>query len=123
MDLVIPKKDLLRLVDRCQGVADKKSAMPALANVLLTAEGNTLRGVPIVVITSRGARSGALRKNPVMRVEHDGAYAAIASNGAAIRKCQCWSSKFGGPSRPKCGARTEYSSGSSSARASSGVQT
>ncbi len=43
MDLVIPKKDLLRLVDRCQGVADKKSAMPALANILLAAEGNMLR--------------------------------------------------------------------------------
>lgn len=43
MDLVIAKKDLLRLVQRCQGVADKKSAMPALANVLLAAEGNTLR--------------------------------------------------------------------------------
>ena len=43
MDLVIAKKDLLRLVARCQGVADKKSAMPALANVLLSAEGNVLR--------------------------------------------------------------------------------
>jgi DNA polymerase-3 subunit beta len=43
MDLVIPKKDLLRLVTRCHGVADKKSAMPALANVLLAAEGNALR--------------------------------------------------------------------------------
>ena len=43
MDLVIAKKDLLRLVARRQGVADKKSAMPALANVLLAAEGNTLR--------------------------------------------------------------------------------
>jgi DNA polymerase III subunit beta len=43
MDLVIPKKDLLRLVARCHGVADKKSAMPALANVLLAAEGNALR--------------------------------------------------------------------------------
>lgn len=43
MDLVIAKKDLLRLVNRCQGVADKKSAMPALANVLLSAEGNALR--------------------------------------------------------------------------------
>lgn len=36
---------------------------------------------PIVVITSRGHRSGKLRKNPVMRVEHDGAYAAVASKG------------------------------------------
>jgi DNA polymerase-3 subunit beta len=43
MDIIIAKKDLLRLVARCQGVADKKSAMPALANVLLAAEGNTLR--------------------------------------------------------------------------------
>ena len=38
---------------------------------------------PIVVITSRGARSGRLRKNPVMRVEHEGAYAAVASKGGA----------------------------------------
>ncbi len=42
MDLVIAKKDLLRLSDRCQGVADKKSAMPALSNILLAAEGNVL---------------------------------------------------------------------------------
>jgi deazaflavin-dependent oxidoreductase (nitroreductase family) len=44
-------------------------------------EGNTLRGVPIIVVTSVGAKSGKLRKNPVMRVEHEGAYLAIASNG------------------------------------------
>ena len=49
-------------------------------------EANTLRGIdhwPIVVITSIGSRSGKLRKNPVMRVEHDGVYAAIASQGGA----------------------------------------
>lgn len=45
--------------------------------------GTTLRGVPVVVITSKGARSGKLRKNPVMRVEQDGAYAAVASKGGA----------------------------------------
>lgn len=38
---------------------------------------------PIVVITSRGAKSGKLRKNPVMRVEHGGDYAAVASKGGA----------------------------------------
>ena len=38
-------------------------------------------GNPIVVITSVGAKSGALRKNPVMRVERDGRYVAIASDG------------------------------------------
>jgi deazaflavin-dependent oxidoreductase (nitroreductase family) len=49
-------------------------------------EANILRGHPewpIVVITSRGAKSGKLRKNPVMRVEHDGVYAAVASYGGA----------------------------------------
>ncbi|WP_341927784.1 nitroreductase family deazaflavin-dependent oxidoreductase [Nocardioides psychrotolerans] len=46
-------------------------------------EGNTILNRPIVVITSRGARSGKLRKNPVMRVEHEGAYAAVASKGGA----------------------------------------
>src|SRR5947209_16146056 len=45
--------------------------------------GTTMRGVPVVVITSRGASSGKLRKNPVMRVEHDGFYAAVASKGGA----------------------------------------
>ena len=47
------------------------------------AEGNELRGVPVIVITSVGAGSGKLRKNPVMRVEHDGKYAAVASKGGA----------------------------------------
>jgi deazaflavin-dependent oxidoreductase (nitroreductase family) len=46
-------------------------------------EGTTLRGMPVVVVTSRGARSGKLRKNPVMRVEHEGRYAAVASLGGA----------------------------------------
>jgi deazaflavin-dependent oxidoreductase (nitroreductase family) len=46
-------------------------------------EGNEIMGLPIVVITSRGARSGNLRKNPVMRVEHHGVYAAVASKGGA----------------------------------------
>jgi deazaflavin-dependent oxidoreductase (nitroreductase family) len=48
-------------------------------------EGNTLRdtGLPVVVFTTRGARSGKLRKNPLMRVEHDGAYAMVASQGGA----------------------------------------
>jgi deazaflavin-dependent oxidoreductase (nitroreductase family) len=45
--------------------------------------GTKLRGVPVVVITSLGAKSGKLRKNPVMRVEHEGVYAAVASKGGA----------------------------------------
>jgi F420H(2)-dependent quinone reductase len=43
----------------------------------------SMGGVPVVVITSVGASSGKLRKNPVMRVEHDGVYAAVASKGGA----------------------------------------
>ena len=44
---------------------------------------NTLMdtGMPIVVVTTRGAKSGKVRKNPVMRVEHDGEYAIVASKG------------------------------------------
>jgi deazaflavin-dependent oxidoreductase (nitroreductase family) len=47
------------------------------------AEANTLRGKPIVLLTSVGARSGKLRKSPLMRVEHDGEYAVVASQGGA----------------------------------------
>ncbi len=48
-------------------------------------KGGTLPGTqyPIVVITSVGSKSGNLRKNPVMRVERDGAYLAVASKGGA----------------------------------------
>lgn len=48
-------------------------------------EGGTLgdTGQPIIVVTSRGRRTGKLRKNPVMRVEHDGEYALVASKGGA----------------------------------------
>jgi len=46
-------------------------------------EADTLRGMPIVVVTSVGAKSGKLRKTPLMRVEHDGSYAAVASLGGA----------------------------------------
>ncbi|RZS87295.1 deazaflavin-dependent oxidoreductase (nitroreductase family) [Motilibacter rhizosphaerae] len=46
-------------------------------------EKGDLRGVPVIVVTSRGARSGKLRKNPLMRVEHAGTYAAVASKGGA----------------------------------------
>jgi len=46
-------------------------------------QGTTLRGMPVIVLTSRGARSGKLRKTPLMRVEHDGLYAVVASQGGA----------------------------------------
>ena len=48
-------------------------------------EGNTLRdtGLPVVIFTTRGAKSGKVRKQPLMRVEHDGAYAMVGSQGGA----------------------------------------
>jgi F420H(2)-dependent quinone reductase len=46
-------------------------------------EGTTMRGLPVVILTSRGARSGKVRKTPLMRVEHDGHYAVVASLGGA----------------------------------------
>jgi deazaflavin-dependent oxidoreductase (nitroreductase family) len=47
------------------------------------AEGNDLRGRPVIVLTSVGARTGKLRKTALMRVEHDGLYAVVASMGGA----------------------------------------
>jgi deazaflavin-dependent oxidoreductase (nitroreductase family) len=49
------------------------------------AEANTLRGtgLPVVVLTTVGAKTGKLRKTALMRVEHDGVYAVVASLGGA----------------------------------------
>ncbi|MDV9187393.1 nitroreductase family deazaflavin-dependent oxidoreductase [Streptomyces sp. SR27] len=47
-------------------------------------EGTTMRGMPVVLVTNVGVRSGKLRKTPLMRVEHEGAYALVASNGGAV---------------------------------------
>jgi F420H(2)-dependent quinone reductase len=47
--------------------------------------GTTLRetGLPVVIVTNVGAKTGAVRKTPLMRVEHEGAYAAVGSKGGA----------------------------------------
>ncbi len=42
-----------------------------------------IMGLPVVLLTMRGARSGRLRKVPLMRVEHDGTYVAVGSKGGA----------------------------------------
>ena len=46
-------------------------------------QGTTLRGLPVVILTTRGNKSGKVRKSPLMRVEHGGKYAAVASLGGA----------------------------------------
>ncbi|MER5849118.1 nitroreductase family deazaflavin-dependent oxidoreductase [Streptomyces sp. NPDC002012] len=46
-------------------------------------EGITMRGLPVIILTTRGARSGKIRKTPLMRIEHNGTYAVVASQGGA----------------------------------------
>lgn len=46
-------------------------------------EAADLKGKPIIVLTTVGAKTGKLRKTPLMRVEHDGQYAVVASLGGA----------------------------------------
>ncbi|MFI9411266.1 nitroreductase family deazaflavin-dependent oxidoreductase [Nocardia gamkensis] len=45
------------------------------------AEANDLQGMPVVILTTVGNKTGKLRKTPLMRVEHDGRYAVVASKG------------------------------------------
>ena len=58
-------------------VAEYEASRGARANTLMDT------GLPIIVVTTRGAKSGKLRKNPVRKVEHDGEYALVASKGGA----------------------------------------
>ncbi len=46
-------------------------------------EGGELQGRPVIVLTSVGAKTGKIRKTPLMRVEHEGTYAVVASLGGA----------------------------------------
>lgn len=46
-------------------------------------KGTTMQGMPVILLTSRGNKTGKLRKTPLMRVEHEGRYAAVASLGGA----------------------------------------
>src|ERR671928_112680 len=70
-------------------------------------EANTLpgRSEPVVVFSTRGARSGKVRKNPLMRVEHDGVYAMVASKGGARAQCDdCrYCSRSRSSARSACG--------------------
>jgi F420H(2)-dependent quinone reductase len=47
------------------------------------AAGGTLNGKPVIVLTFKGAKSGKIRKTPLMRIEHNGTYAVVASNAGA----------------------------------------
>jgi F420H(2)-dependent quinone reductase len=64
---------------------DRERAQVALFEATDGAEGSTLEGRPIIILAHTGGKSGLLRKSPLMRVEHNGSYAVIASNGGAER--------------------------------------
>lgn len=58
------------------------------------ASGSELSGMPVVIVTTVGKKSGKLRKTPLMRVEHEGSYAAVASlAGAPTHPVWYWNIK------------------------------
>jgi F420H(2)-dependent quinone reductase len=67
------------LPERSEWVARQLAAVDAARDTRAA----TIQGRPIVVVTMRGARSGLLRRVPLMRVEHGGSYLAVASKGGA----------------------------------------
>jgi deazaflavin-dependent oxidoreductase (nitroreductase family) len=56
-----------------------------------------IMGLPVVLLTMRGKKTGALRKVPLMRVEHDGVYAAVASKGGAPEHPQWYANLLANP--------------------------
>src|SRR5471030_1131157 len=58
-------------------VAEYEASGGQRANTLLDT------GMPVIILTTRGNKSGKIRKTPLMRVEHDGEYALVASQGGA----------------------------------------
>jgi hypothetical protein len=54
--------------------------------------GNTLldTGMPIILLRTKGATTGAIRKTPLMRVEHDGEYALVAHPSTRSGTTTCW---------------------------------
>jgi deazaflavin-dependent oxidoreductase (nitroreductase family) len=62
-----------------------------------TTDGVRMKGMPTVLMTYRGAKTGKVRKTPLMRVEHEGRYAAVASNGAQPANPQWYASLLAEP--------------------------
>jgi deazaflavin-dependent oxidoreductase (nitroreductase family) len=64
-----------------QWVRDQVDAYEASGGQRANTLGDT--GLPVIIVTSRGNKSGKVRKTPLMRVEHDGQYLLVASRGGA----------------------------------------
>lgn len=65
------------------GTSPRASDQVALYEATGGAQGNTMGGLPVIILSCLGARSGKVRKVPLMRVEHEGSYAVVASRGGA----------------------------------------
>jgi deazaflavin-dependent oxidoreductase (nitroreductase family) len=61
------------------------------------AEGGTLNGSPVIVLTTVGAKTGSIRKTTLIRIEHDGTYAVVASYGGAPRHPQWYRNATANP--------------------------
>ncbi|TDE92492.1 nitroreductase family deazaflavin-dependent oxidoreductase [Occultella glacieicola] len=71
--------------DYAPSPSDRSAAQVAAYESSGGTKGITLGGKPVVILTTVGARSGKLRKIPLMRVEHDGEYLAVGSYGGGPR--------------------------------------
>ena len=65
--------------------SERVATQVALYEATNGVEGGTLEDRPVVILTSTGAKSGKIRKNPVMRIEQDGSYVAVASAAGATQ--------------------------------------
>ncbi|MFX0539601.1 nitroreductase/quinone reductase family protein [Ornithinimicrobium sp. Y1847] len=81
-----PLRDEVAAADPASYLSEK-SGWVANQLAAIDAAGDTgavdIQGRPVMVVTMRGARSAMLRRVPLMRVEHEGTYAAVASKGGA----------------------------------------
>lgn len=73
-------------------------------------KGNTIQGRPIILLFTLGARSGKLRKTPLMRVEHDGEYLVVASKGGSPENPDWYHNIAGAPlvELQDCAVRKDY---------------
>lgn len=71
--------------DYAPSTADRAREQVDLYEATNGEQGGMMRGKPVIVLTSVGAKTGKVRKTALMRVEHDGVYAVVASLGGAPR--------------------------------------
>jgi deazaflavin-dependent oxidoreductase (nitroreductase family) len=65
--------------------SDRVRQQVALYEATNGKEGGTLEGKPVIILTTKGAKTGKIRKTPLIRIEQDGTYAVVASAGGAPR--------------------------------------